>query len=181
MPTMLTAPATPDAATWQGWGTALKPAWEPIILACAETGTVLNLHVGASGFPRMPAGAPMLELGATLFGPMAIEACAEWLWSGWPARHPELKIPAGTDPAGALVARTDRPSASGDDLSGDPIVKRAIEGEDSATLWRQGDELFTAVAVPMQTGPELVGVLVAGMGERVGVGERSATRLGAVG
>ena len=30
---MLTAPATPDAQRWQGWGTALKPAWEPCILA----------------------------------------------------------------------------------------------------------------------------------------------------
>jgi len=29
----ITAPATPDAQTWQGWGTALKPAWEPIVLA----------------------------------------------------------------------------------------------------------------------------------------------------
>ena len=29
----ITAPATPDAAEWQGWGTALKPAYEPIILA----------------------------------------------------------------------------------------------------------------------------------------------------
>ena len=28
-----TAPATPEAAKWSGWGTALKPAWEPIILA----------------------------------------------------------------------------------------------------------------------------------------------------
>jgi hypothetical protein len=27
------APATPDAAEWKGWGTALKPAFEPIILA----------------------------------------------------------------------------------------------------------------------------------------------------
>lgn len=26
-------PATPEAAQWQGWGTALKPAWEPIVLA----------------------------------------------------------------------------------------------------------------------------------------------------
>jgi hypothetical protein len=26
-------PATPEAAAWQGWGTALKPAWEPICLA----------------------------------------------------------------------------------------------------------------------------------------------------
>jgi len=69
-----------------------------------------------------------------------------------------------TDPAGVLVARTDRSSATGDDLSADPIVRRALDGEDSATLWRQGDQLFTAVAVPMQTGPELVGVLVAGYG-----------------
>ena len=29
----LTAPATPDALAWQGWGTALKPAHEPICLA----------------------------------------------------------------------------------------------------------------------------------------------------
>lgn len=29
----LTAPATPEAAQWQGWGTALKPAYEPIVLA----------------------------------------------------------------------------------------------------------------------------------------------------
>ena len=29
----LTAPATAEAAQWDGWGTALKPAWEPICLA----------------------------------------------------------------------------------------------------------------------------------------------------
>jgi hypothetical protein len=46
--------------------------WDPIVRACAETGTVLsNLHVGSAGFAKMPPGAPMLELGATMFGPMA--------------------------------------------------------------------------------------------------------------
>ncbi len=29
----VTEPATPEAQQWDGWGTALKPAWEPIILA----------------------------------------------------------------------------------------------------------------------------------------------------
>ena len=29
----ITAPSTPEAQLWQGWGTALKPAFEPIILA----------------------------------------------------------------------------------------------------------------------------------------------------
>jgi DNA modification methylase len=31
--TDITAPATDLAREWQGWGTALKPAWEPIVLA----------------------------------------------------------------------------------------------------------------------------------------------------
>jgi hypothetical protein len=29
----ITAPATDDAPRWSGWGTALKPAWEPVIVA----------------------------------------------------------------------------------------------------------------------------------------------------
>src|SRR5690606_8947519 len=37
----LTSPATPDAEKWQGWGTALKPAFEPIVVARKPlTGTV---------------------------------------------------------------------------------------------------------------------------------------------
>jgi site-specific DNA-methyltransferase (adenine-specific) len=36
-----TAPATDAARQWQGWGTALKPAWEPILVARKPlTGTV---------------------------------------------------------------------------------------------------------------------------------------------
>jgi serine/threonine-protein kinase len=67
-----------------------------------------------------------------------------------------------TDWDGILVARTDNPAASGDDLSEDPLVVAAFEGEESATLSREGDGIATAVAVPMLTGPEFVGVLVAG-------------------
>ena len=29
----VTMPATPEAAEWEGWGTALKPAMEPVVLA----------------------------------------------------------------------------------------------------------------------------------------------------
>ena len=28
----VTAPATREAAAWEGWGTALKPAWEPVVV-----------------------------------------------------------------------------------------------------------------------------------------------------
>lgn len=31
--TDVSSPTTPEAQQWQGWGTALKPAWEPICLA----------------------------------------------------------------------------------------------------------------------------------------------------
>jgi predicted TIM-barrel fold metal-dependent hydrolase len=82
--------------------------WEPIIRACAETQTVLNLHNGSSGFAQMPAGAPMLELGATMFGPMAITSCAEWLWSGWPAKYPELRIAMSEGGIGWVAMLIDR-------------------------------------------------------------------------
>ena len=66
--------------------------WEPIVQACAETGTVISLHVGSSGLYPFPPGAPGLQLGATMFGQLSLGACAEWLWSGFPKDHPDLKI-----------------------------------------------------------------------------------------
>jgi serine/threonine-protein kinase len=62
-----------------------------------------------------------------------------------------------------VVARTDRP-AQGEDLSKAPIVMKPLEGEESATVWRTSDRLYHAVSVPMVTGGELKGVLVAGYG-----------------
>ncbi len=67
-----------------------------------------------------------------------------------------------TDPAGVVIARSDRPNATGEDLSKDPVVKMPLEGEESATVWRQGDRLFHAVSIPMVTGGDLKGVLIAG-------------------
>jgi serine/threonine-protein kinase len=79
-------------------------------------------------------------------------------------RNQEIKADffIATDPAGLVVARTDRPGAQGEDLSQDPLVKKPLEGEESATVWRQGDRLYHAVSVPMVTGPDLKGVLIAG-------------------
>jgi predicted TIM-barrel fold metal-dependent hydrolase len=66
--------------------------WDPIIAACLDTDTVISIHVGSSGMHDMAPGSPMLQLGATLFGQLSLTACAEWLWSGYPAEHPDLKI-----------------------------------------------------------------------------------------
>ncbi|MBW2244199.1 MAG: amidohydrolase family protein [Deltaproteobacteria bacterium] len=103
-----TAVTLPEQPHRQGLPAVFSEHWEPIIRACAETQTVLNLHVGSSGFAQMPAGAPLLELGATQFGPMALGSCAEWLWSGWPARYPELKIAISEGGIGWVAALIDR-------------------------------------------------------------------------
>lgn len=87
-----TAVTMPEQPHNLGYPSTFDDHWEPIVRACAETGTVLNLHVGSAGFSKQPPGAPMLELGSTLFQAMAFQSCAEWLWSAWPARYPELKI-----------------------------------------------------------------------------------------
>jgi hypothetical protein len=43
LPSLITAPATAEAEVWDGWGTALKPAHEPIVLARKPlVGTVAN-------------------------------------------------------------------------------------------------------------------------------------------
>ena len=70
-----------------------------------------------------------------------------------------------TDPEGIVIARSDRAGVKGDDLSKDPVVTKPLEqGEESATVWLQGDKLYHAVSVPMVTGGETLGVLIAGYG-----------------
>jgi site-specific DNA-methyltransferase (adenine-specific) len=45
----ITAPATDAARTWQGWGTALKPAFEPIVVARKPLAGTVAVNVLAHG------------------------------------------------------------------------------------------------------------------------------------
>ena len=66
--------------------------WDPFLRACAETGTVVCLHVGSSSWSPVAApDAPMVEY-STLFPVSAIAAVADWVWSGVLARYPALRI-----------------------------------------------------------------------------------------
>ena len=82
--------------------------WEPIVRACAETDTVVSLHVGSSGMSDFPEGCPAMPLGATLFGQLSLTACAEWLWSGWAVRYPDLKIAMSEGGIGWVAMLLDR-------------------------------------------------------------------------
>jgi predicted TIM-barrel fold metal-dependent hydrolase len=82
--------------------------WDPVVEACAETGTVISLHVGSSGTYPSPPGAPSQQLSATLFGQLALSACAEWLWSEHPVRHPDLGIAMSEGGIGWVAMLLDR-------------------------------------------------------------------------
>ena len=82
--------------------------WDPIVQACAETDTVIALHVGSSGGYELTEGAPALQLGATMFGQLSLAACAEWLWSGYPVKYPNLKIAMSEGGIGWVAMLMDR-------------------------------------------------------------------------
>jgi predicted TIM-barrel fold metal-dependent hydrolase len=82
-------------------------AWDPVMRACADTDTVICQHVGSSGTAEVAPGAPSGTV-ATLFGQLALTACAEWVWSGWPLRYPSLKIAMSEGGLGWVAMLLDR-------------------------------------------------------------------------
>jgi predicted TIM-barrel fold metal-dependent hydrolase len=101
----VTLPERPHKA---GLPSLFSGYWEPIVAACAETDTVICLHVGSSGMADYPDDSPRLGLGATLFGQLSLSACAEWLWSELPVRYPNLKIAMSEGGIGWVAMLLDR-------------------------------------------------------------------------
>jgi predicted TIM-barrel fold metal-dependent hydrolase len=109
--------------------------WDPIVAACAETGTVISLHVGSSGMPDMPEDGPLLQLGATLFGQMSLTSCAEWIWSGLPVRFPDVQIAMSEGGIGWVAMLLDRL---------ENVVDRSGYGRDYSTAGPSGRGLRPA-------------------------------------
>ena len=63
----ITAPATPAAQQWQGWGTALKPAFEPIVVARKPLAGTVAANVLAHGTGALNVDG--CRVGAGLFVP----------------------------------------------------------------------------------------------------------------
>ena len=60
----ITAPATPDAVRWQGWGTALKPAYEPIVVARKPVIGTVAANVLAYGTGALNIDGCRIDMGA---------------------------------------------------------------------------------------------------------------------
>jgi DNA modification methylase len=96
-----TKPATPEAQTWRGWGTALKPAFEPVIVARKPIeGTVANnvLKWGTGGLNID--GSRIGKEGATSRGDTSKNYQTV---TGWNTGHDIMQLNKGRWPANIIL------------------------------------------------------------------------------
>jgi predicted TIM-barrel fold metal-dependent hydrolase len=105
-----TAVSLPEQPQKLGYPTLHSGWWDPVVEACAETDTVICLHVGSSGITTedLPPDGPLVEFTATLFSSLSLHACVDWLWSGYPLRFPELRIAMSEGGLGWVPMLADR-------------------------------------------------------------------------
>ena len=94
-----TAPATSEAQRWDGWGTALKPAIEPIILARKPLDGTVAANVLAHGVGGLNIDACRVETGDTL----SIGSGKPAVASDFSGSNPGTQNPAGRFPANVLL------------------------------------------------------------------------------
>ena len=82
--------------------------WDPFLAACEETGTVLCLHTGSSGWAPLPSPDPPFELYPTLFPASSLVAATDWLWSRVCLRFPGLRIAMSEGGIGWVAMLADR-------------------------------------------------------------------------
>jgi predicted TIM-barrel fold metal-dependent hydrolase len=66
--------------------------WDPFMRACAETETVINLHVGSSGTISCPSPDSPDPVQVALFPLNAMQAVVDWIFSGIAQRYPDIRI-----------------------------------------------------------------------------------------
>ncbi len=124
----------PEFPAQLGLPSVFADHWDPLLAACAETGTVLCMHTGASAWAPLPSPGPPFELLPTLFPVNALIAAAEWLWSGIPVRFPDLDIALSEGGIGWVPMLLDRV---------DYVLAHSASGNESGA-WR-GDLLPSEV------------------------------------
>ena len=82
--------------------------WEPFFTACEETGTVISLHCGASGFVLQGSPGNGLNTQVSLFPGGAFCAAVDWVWAGIPALYPDLQIALSEGGVGWVPMAIDR-------------------------------------------------------------------------
>lgn len=92
-----------------------KEDWDPFLRACAETGTVINLHVGSSSETMFPSSDSDLAVLGVLFPVNGFAAATDWLFAKIPLRFPDVKIVLSEGGIGWVPILLDRLSYMGRD------------------------------------------------------------------
>ena len=100
--------------------------WDPFLAACEETGTVICLHTGSSGWAPLPSPDPPFELYPTLFPASSLVAATDWLWSRVCLRFPRLRIAMSEGGIGWVAMLADR---------ADYVLDHSASGTESRS-WR---------------------------------------------
>lgn len=133
----ITAPATDEAARWQGWGTALKPAFEPIVLArkpLAGTvaGNVLTYGTGALNIDACRIGDDGGTVGVLKRG-LSKTAYGDGLSGGFGVRVPGMgRWPANVVLDEAAAAMLDEQSGASTSAAG-PVTYSQQRGRRGAS------------------------------------------------
>ena len=120
----LTAPATPEAAQWEGWGTALKPAHEPVVVARKPLeGTVaqnvLTYGTGALNIDGSRVGSEGGTIGVN-FPPSASGGAAINTYNDGLSGGGQVSLAKGRWPANIILSHT---AECGDDCAeGCPVA-----------------------------------------------------------
>lgn len=81
-----------EQPTYLGLPSIFSGYWEPVIQACEETNTAINLHIGSgSRLLESSNDAPRAVVSTLTFGTAAV-TLTDWLMSGHFVRHPNLTV-----------------------------------------------------------------------------------------
>lgn len=147
-----TEPATPDAERWQGWGTALKPAFEPVIvarkpLAGTVAANVLQHGTGALNIDGCRVHTPGSEAKAYTVKRMKPGATLERTGGNWrPEAGDDLPWEEGREYEGQTkagrwptnVALDDRQAAELDEQSGERPAGGKVTGNQRSRTGQSG-------------------------------------------
>ncbi len=109
-----------------GFPSLYSGEWDPFFAACEETETVVNLHLGSSGFTQQPSLATPSDAVVALFQVNGMITVVDWIYSKIPVHFPGLKIVLSEAGVSWVPAMRER-------------LRRAYRQVETSTAWTADD------------------------------------------